>query len=127
MRVDLSKTFENVDGKRVVAMDTQKELTLKQVLIQACLAGNTPEAEKIQRYSIYRTLQKAGNGIVNLKAEDIVILKRAILQISNVLIAGQTHDMLDGAGESATEDPFKGFRPDITESAQAAPTRREAI
>jgi hypothetical protein len=95
MKIDLSREFIGIDGKPIIALDTEKPLTLKHVLIQACLAANTPEQEKIHRYSIYRTIQKAGDGIVHLKAEDIVILKKAVLQVCQVLICGQAHEMLE--------------------------------
>jgi len=96
MLIDLDQTYVNADDSPAVTADTRQPVTLKFMLIQALLGGNdgTPE-DKLRRYSLYRTLKKAGS-TVELPVEDIAFLKKAATAF-DTLVLGQTHDMLERA------------------------------
>lgn len=112
MRIDLTQRYVNADDTPAIDAKTQEPITLKEILIQTCLSEiasmtdprapqMVPGEEKPKRYELYVRLKKAGK-FIDLPAEDIALLKRAIL-IQPVLTVGQTQDMLEGKKQKTNE------------------------
>jgi hypothetical protein len=99
MIIDLTQTFVNADDSPAIDAETKAPISLKSILIQACLteAGQNGQPiandEKVKRYDLYRTIKKA-DGTVKLTAEDVALLKRAA-GVFPILVMGQIHEMLE--------------------------------
>ncbi len=112
MRIDLTQRFFNADDTVALDVQTQKPLVLKNFLIQACLAEFTgernhqgpvpvPPEQKGPRYGLFLELKKAGD-LVDLSAEDVVLLKKAA-DIFPTLLRGQIHEMLEGKNQNTSK------------------------
>ncbi len=88
MKVDISQCFENADG-------TSAGVSLKDILIGSLLDGRSPDDEKVRRYSLYRDIKKSRVGFIQINAEDVAFLKKAVLSTQSVLVVGQSHEMLE--------------------------------
>ncbi len=95
MKIDLTQQYENGDGTPAIDRDTKRPIILKDILEQVCLNETCPPDQKVKRYSIYRSIKKSKVGFVLLEAEEIALLKAAVLQTHTVLVVGQTHEMLE--------------------------------
>ena len=116
MRIDLTQRFFNADDTVALDAQTQKPLTLKHFLIQACLAEFTgernhqgpvpvPPDQKGPRYALYLEIKKGGD-YADLSAEDVVLLKKAA-DIFPTLLRGQIHEMLEGKSQNTSKTPPK--------------------
>lgn len=102
-RIDLTQRFTNADDS--IAKDKDNApITLKHLLIQACLAEVTgfgpggqpipvPGEEKARRYELYGRIKRAGK-YIELDAEDTTALKK-FAQCHPTLACGQICDMLE--------------------------------
>ncbi len=95
MKIDLSQTFENGDGTPAIDAETQKPITLKAILLQILLNDQCPPDQKAKRFSLFRDVSKSTVGYVNWTAEDVALVKAAVLQSHGVLVVGQVHEMLE--------------------------------
>ena len=95
-KINLSLQYANADDTPAINADDKTPVTLKQMLIQACLSDsqNGDNSKKVKKYSLYRDLKRAKKEL-NLSSEDIVLLKEAIMNWPT-LVVGQTHEMLEG-------------------------------
>lgn len=106
MLLDLNQKFVNFDGKIVqdvrvdeeTGVETKRDLTLYRVLILALIepAHKIADGVKVEYFELALTLNTAKAGMVELTAEEIVILQNAIKSRYRVLIVGEAMRMLDG-------------------------------
>lgn len=98
MKIKLNTTLKGIDG--ILVLDDPdfpgKKLTLKSKIMTSLLASRPDESdkEKLERYDIFKKVRDAPAEI-DLKAEEIVIIKKAIGRIQPPLILGQCFELLD--------------------------------
>lgn len=98
MKVDFTKAFQTIEGEPLYEADNKKALTLKKVAIESLLAvfedeRNLSGEEKVKRYEL--ALKISGNEIVDLKAEDIALIKKLITKGYSSLVVGQAWKMIE--------------------------------
>jgi hypothetical protein len=100
MRINLNQTFKDLKDKPI-RQDAKynKLFTLRDACELAILTEFDDEViipgEKWRRYKLARKFEEAGE-IIELKSEDITMLKQAIAKVfKGCLIPGQAWEMLD--------------------------------
>jgi hypothetical protein len=103
MKVSLDQVYIQGDDKPAIDAVTKEPVTLKTILLQVCLHESTKPEEKVKRWNIYRSLKKTKEPFILLEAEEVALLKKAVTETHNVLVVGQTCEML----EKPWEPPVK--------------------
>ena len=95
MKIKILTKLFNVDDKTIKGPDT-KDLTVKDVCINALLSPKMDDSEKVKwdKYELYKRL-KTAKDVVELSAEEIVLLKQAIGKTQPPLIMGQAWEVLE--------------------------------
>ena len=105
MKIDFTQVLKDFDGTPIKGPDG--DITLGFICIDALLATlpdeqKSPNADDyIRRYEFAKAIRKDGE--MDLKAEDIVLLKSRILKTRPVLVYGITSDMLEKKDERTNE------------------------
>jgi hypothetical protein len=96
MKVNFKQEIKTIGGKDVVREGTNEKLTLADVAINALLSleDKTSGEEKFKRYALSKKIHENTNS-VDLKVEEITLIKEMIGKIYAPLIVGQTWDMLE--------------------------------
>lgn len=97
MKVNLSTPI--LDHKGQPAVDEQeKQISAKDVIVQAILMGgraeNKSEEEKYKQYVLLTSISES-SGEVDLKAEDIVMIKKLVNEVYPALVYGRVRDLID--------------------------------
>jgi len=104
MKIKLTQSLKNIDGKELhkeivengKVVELKALFQLKDVCVNA-LMTNTEEKiegqEKMRRYLLATKIQKANE--LDLKSEEIVLLKKVIGEMYGVLVVGQSFEMLE--------------------------------
>ena len=98
MKIDILQKIKGVDGiKALPNLDTELDLTLKDVIIQALLsfARDEPEKEKFDSYRLYERLKVHSKNEINLTTEELAKIKKKIGSHYAPLIMGQAWDMIE--------------------------------
>lgn len=131
MKIDFNYKFKTLDGEviperpdeKIVDKDGKKTIkkhppfTLKKVCENVLLAPDTDETgeakemsgeEKAKRYGLAKRIY-TGTGLVDLRVEEIALLKELIGKIYPTLTSGQAWEILDphSAAEKKTESQEK--------------------
>jgi len=102
MKVNVNQKLLGVDGVEVLKGQDGRPLILKDICITALLTPNQQEDEKKKwdKYELYKKLRegvKEGEDInVELKSEEITLLKQAVGKTQTPLIMGQCWEFLEG-------------------------------
>lgn len=113
MKIDFTQVLKDFDGKPIKGAD-EEDITLAFICVDALLATlpdeqKSPNADDfIRRYEFAKAIRKGEE--MDLKAEDIVLLKSRILKTRPVLIYGITSDMLEKK-DGGTNKPIKRPKP----------------
>jgi hypothetical protein len=96
MKIAVSTVLKGVDGVEILKGEKGRPLTIKDICINAVL---TPVQEDNQeskwiKYEIYKKLRDVKDE-VDLKVEDIALIKKLIGKISPPLIMGQCFELLE--------------------------------
>lgn len=98
MKIKLNETLKNIDGVTLLnsPADRSKEYQLKEAIISSILTPIEKESQedKWRKYEIFKKVRDAGDDI-ELKSEDIVLIKKAIGHFQPQLIMGQCFEMLE--------------------------------
>lgn len=95
MKVKLNEGFMNPDGLTKLMVDKDKSLTMRDVCVNSLLSpvqGENP-LQKEKKYILFKRVADGGNEI-DLKADDIVLLKDCIGKFQSTLIMGQCFEAL---------------------------------
>lgn len=102
MKVNLVKEFKTLDGKSIPSDPKNPEsskMNLKDICITALLTpGENDEMsgeEKARRYNLSQDIYNAKE-VIDLKVEDVTLLKKLIGHIYLPLIVGQAFKFLEG-------------------------------
>ena len=115
MKVNVNQKLLGVDGVEVLKGDKGMSLLLKDICINALLSPNQQDDEKKKwdKYEVFKKLRdtvREGEEInVELKSEEITMLKQAVGKSATPLIMGQCWEMLEGVGnvKSVEKKPLR--------------------
>jgi len=101
MEIDFNKEFKTLEGETILqSEDNDKTLSLKTVAVTALLTPDqkqdkTSGEEKAERYMLAQEISRANGTPIDVKAEDIVLLKKLIGELYLPLIVGQAYQLLE--------------------------------
>jgi len=95
MKVKISQTLQDVEGQPLKG-EKGKPLTMRDVCINSLLTPVQGDEEKAkwEKYEIYKKLRDAKDE-VELKSEEITLLKKSVGKIQPPLLMGQVYDMIE--------------------------------
>lgn len=88
-----------VDGKQVQKLEDGGELKVRDILVDSLLADHEDEKgklsadEKLKRFILATDIQK--NSEIELKSEQVVLIKQLVAKSYNTLIVGQIMQIID--------------------------------
>lgn len=106
MKFDLDQHVISFDGKPVQKTEEDDTpITLGEVLTQSCVSADpTVHTDHTAKMQIYRVLQKvSGDGEVELKSEEITLLKELVGAIFGVVVVGPVIDILEQEDDEPPE------------------------
>lgn len=98
MKIKMSQILLD-ENEKEISPKGGPAVTLQVVCINSILGVDQKDDQKtkFEKYEIFKKIKKTDkDGFVDLKAEDIVLLKKAIGVFQPVLILGQSFEMLEG-------------------------------
>ena len=113
MKIDFTQVLKDLDGKEIKGPDG--DITLGFICVDALLAPLKGEMEKpnagdtIRRYEFAKAIHNGEE--LDLKVEDIALLKGRILKTRTTLIYGITSDMLEKKEDVGTNEPTEHTEP----------------
>ncbi|MDH7555283.1 MAG: hypothetical protein QHH74_16715 [Spirochaetota bacterium] len=95
MKID--QQLKDIEGKPLISGDKGKVLTMRDICINSLLTPIQGDDEKAkwEKYEIFKKLRDA-NSEVELKLEELNIIKKAVGKIQPPLLMGEVFDMLEG-------------------------------
>lgn len=114
MKIDFTQVLKGFDGKPLIG-ENKTEVTLGFICVDALLTTFRGETEKpnpadvIRRYEFAKAIDNGEE--MDLKAEDIVLLKGRILKSRPTLVYGLTSDMLEKKEDVRTNEPTEYIEP----------------
>jgi len=109
MKVNVNQKLLGVDGVEVLKGQDGRPLILKDVCITALLTPNQQDDEKKKwdKYELYKKLKEGvlekDEILIELKSEEITVLKQALGKTQTPLVIGQGWEMLE-AGKTVSID-----------------------
>ncbi len=109
MKIDFTQVLKDLDGNAIKGLDC--DITLGFICVDALLAPLKGETERpnagdaIRRYEFAKAIHKGEE--IDLKVEDIALLKDRILKTRTTLIYGLTSDMLEKKEDVGTDKSTK--------------------
>lgn len=107
MKFDLSKGLTGLNGEKITADGTteSRQMTMADACAAALLRGADPDDpytvdETVRRFKLAQLLVGAP-GTVDLAAEDVVIIKSALVRMFAPLVAGQVILFLEAGAPAA--------------------------
>jgi len=96
MKVKVNNQLNDVEGKPLQG-DKSKTLTMRDVCINSLLTPVQGDDEKIkwEKYEIFKKLRDSADE-VELKLEELSLLKKAVGKLQPPLLMGQIWEMLEG-------------------------------
>lgn len=111
MLIDFTQVLKGFDDKPLQGSDG--DITLQFICIDALLTDSKEDKqdgpEKLRRYELAKTIHNGKE--MDLKTEDIVLIKDKIVKTRPTLIVGITEDMLEGKKDVGTNKPTKHPKP----------------
>ena len=97
MKLNLKTPIKTLDGKTITNED-KVDVTIKNILSQALLAGGTEEKDSKKKYDRYVLLTDINKNEkeIELTSEQISDLKTLINECYPILVYGQSVDILEG-------------------------------
>jgi hypothetical protein len=102
MKIKINEKLKGVDGVEVLKGDKGVPLTFKDICINALL---TPEQgdddkKKWEKYEVFKKVRDAKDTL-ELKVEDITLIKKCIGKTSPPLVMGQCWEILERNGKDS--------------------------
>ena len=100
MVIDVSKNLYQLNGNVIMDVDEKGNATpatLKLALVNAILSSepNEKPVDKLHKYELAKSIYKAEKE-VELKVEDVALIKRRVEDVYAPLIVGQVVELLEG-------------------------------
>ena len=98
MKIKLNQELTYQDGKTLIK-DKDQVITLKDICTRALLSPIEKESmqSKLEKWDIFKKIRDAGNDWIELKSEEITIIKAAMGIFEPQLILGQCIEMLENS------------------------------
>ena len=95
MKIAINQPIIGINGKEIINPDNSK-MTLKDVCVQSILtpAEGDDEKKKFEKWEIYKKLRNAQME-VELKIEEVGLIKKCIGKLQPPLVMGQCFEMLE--------------------------------
>jgi len=95
MKIAINQPIIGINGKEIINPDNSK-MTLKDVCVQSILtpAEGDDEKKKFEKWEIYKKLRNAQTE-VELKIEEVGLIKKCIGKLQPPLVMGQCFEMLE--------------------------------
>jgi hypothetical protein len=113
MKVDFGqelKTMRGADLKERVVTEESPEGVMETITLGGCAIGALLNPEqgvegkvKAKRYALAIRIQECDNGVLELKIEEVALIKKLIGKAFNVLMVGQCWNMLEKKKEQEAE------------------------
>jgi hypothetical protein len=99
MEINVEQVINDLDGNKILEEDG-KVFTAKTAIIRSLLAPfedekNLDGKEKFERGELASVLYRAEGGKVNLKAEDVALIKKLVAKLYGTYVVWQVWKMLD--------------------------------
>jgi hypothetical protein len=96
MKIKINETLLGVDGVQPLQGEQGRNLTLKDICISSVLTPmqDDTQEQKFKKWEIFKRLRDA-DAIVELSAEEISIIKKAMGKLSPPLVMGQCFELLE--------------------------------
>jgi hypothetical protein len=96
MKVKINQQLKGADDKPLQSEKGQP-ITFKDIAVHSILSPiqGDDEKKKYEKYEIYRKMRDAKGDEVELKTEELNILKQAIGKVQPPLVMGQCWDMIE--------------------------------
>ena len=113
MKMNINQKLLGVDGVEALKGDKGMPLLLKDICITALLTPNQQDVERVKwdKYEVFKKLRdavKEGDEIwVELKSEEITMIKQAVGKTQTPLIMGQIWEMLEAGKTVPIDKPLK--------------------
>jgi hypothetical protein len=107
MKIKLNSKLYDADGKEIIN-GNKPAMTIRDVIVSSILWSkeNESKEDKMEKYSIFKKLKDAKTE-VELKIEEIALIKKSVGEIQPPLIMGQCFDLLEDSGEETTSKAKK--------------------
>ena len=94
MKLDVTKKLKDLDDK--VLKEDKKDIVLKKILTNALLIAVEKESgvDKVKKYELAKLIHKGK--VIDLTAEDVVLLKKQVGDFYTPLVVGQVFALLEG-------------------------------
>ena len=96
--INMTQQLKQLNGKPLVAGEDGEPITVQSVCEQALVSqipGKNPDGgEKLRRYHLAMRIH-AQEGLPDLQAEDVVLLKELVGEMFGPLVVGQVWEILD--------------------------------
>ena len=95
MKIKINQKLKDSDDKDII-IGNRPAMTLRDVIVSSILnpAEKETQEQKYEKYSLFKKLKDAKDE-VELKIEDIALIKKAIGEIQPPLVLGQCWDLLE--------------------------------
>lgn len=98
MKIKINEALKGIDGVTPLPNPDGKgaNLTLKDIIIASLLSPiqGESEKEKLERYDAFKKVRDSSVE-VDLKAEEVVIIKKTVGKFQPPLVMGQAFEMID--------------------------------
>ena len=97
MKVKINEKIKGLDGVETLKGEKNRDLLLRDICINALLTPDQQDDEKKkwEKYEIFKKIRDSKSD-VELKAEEITTIKKAIGKLSPPLIMGQCFELIEG-------------------------------
>lgn len=97
MKIKINQVIKGMDFVTPLKGENEKDLTLKEVCINAVITPQKEDTEKIklERYDIFKSLRNTNSDLVELTVEQLSLIKKSIAQCYVPLIMGQAFELLE--------------------------------
>ena len=98
MKIKLNQQLVGVDGETPIK-DKDQNITLKDICIRALLTPIEKDSmkTKLEKWDTFKKIRDSKDFIVELKSEEIVLIKDSMGAIEPQLILGQCIEMLENS------------------------------
>lgn len=107
MKIKLNAPIRDLKGEQLISTE-KVPITFKEVLVDSLFANSelnnsANDNDKLSRYQLARKIMEAEDEVVISSAE-ITLLRTLIAASFNVLVSGQSIELLENGGEREGED-----------------------
>ena len=110
MKIQLNQEVQDEFGYPIVR-GNRPPMTLRDIIVNSILAPVRDEEErpKQEKWEIFKKIRSVKTMEVELKAEEVALIKKLIAKFQSQLIMGECHEMIEGKYERL--ELIEGYEP----------------